>query len=186
MSLNLSPELLRQLMDYDPNTGLLSWRLRDESLFNSSWNRSAKVCAKAWNDKFAGKPALINIGAEGYLQGRVFNKHVSAHRAAWAIQFGYWPSGQIDHIDGNKLNNSLKNFRHVDAEENAKNRAISTANTSGRTGLSWIASRGRWYFCAQAGGRKIQGRDACFGRALLSRMEAEKLLQFHRNHGRKV
>lgn len=43
------------------------------------------------------------------------------HRAVWLLCHGRWPT-QIDHIDGNPLNNRVENLREVSQSENDANR----------------------------------------------------------------
>ena len=49
-----------------------------------------------------------------------------AHRAAWVLQTGELPKGQIDHIYGVRSNNVWGNLRDVPQAENAKNRKTQT------------------------------------------------------------
>ena len=48
----------------------------------------------------------------------MFGKLIYAHRAAWAIHFGEWPKGEIDHINGDASDNRIINLRVVNRTEN--------------------------------------------------------------------
>lgn len=48
---------------------------------------------------------------------------MKANRLAWLITFGEWPAGQVDHIDGNKSNDSIDNLRVCTNAENCQNRS---------------------------------------------------------------
>jgi len=43
------------------------------------------------------------------------------HRLAWFLHYGELPKKQIDHIDGNKINNKILNLRDVSGQENSFN-----------------------------------------------------------------
>jgi hypothetical protein len=81
---------------------------------------------------------------------------VLAHRAIFLMHHGYLPH-EIDHIDGNPLNNRIENLREVTKSENLSNTKIYRNNTSGTKGVSpcktgWIVAvsknhiRWRWHF----------------------------------------
>jgi hypothetical protein len=62
------------------------------------------------------------VGANGYAYVRFEGKPHLAHRVAWLLVHGQMPSGHIDHIDGNPLNNAIANLRDVDRFTNMQNR----------------------------------------------------------------
>jgi hypothetical protein len=51
---------------------------------------------------------------------------------------------EIDHIDGNPTNNHVSNLRWADKKDQAANRKISTTNTSGVKGVSFLPKYSRW------------------------------------------
>jgi hypothetical protein len=66
------------------------------------------------------------------------------------------PDGfQIDHIDGDGLNNRKSNLRLATRSENARNRRINKNSTSGLKGASWVESRKRWRAEIRADGKQI-------------------------------
>ena len=68
-----------------------------------------------------------------------------AHRLIWFLVFGTWPKKEMDHWDGDGLNNRLSNLREVTSQENQHNRRMSIRNTSGVTGVYWDKSRQKWH-----------------------------------------
>jgi hypothetical protein len=108
-------ELMRSLLSYEPETGEFSW-LCDRS------NIKAGSIAGWINNKGY---RLIRIGA----------RCVPAHRIAWAMTFGEYPSKQIDHIDGDRSNNRLSNLRLATLMENCRNRKLGKRNKLGFKGI---------------------------------------------------
>ena len=49
-----------------------------------------------------------------------------------------------EHIDRNPLNNNLINIRWASDSENARNRKMSSSNTSGCTGVNFFRDLGKW------------------------------------------
>jgi len=61
----------------------------------------------------------VTIGANG-------SRHL-AHRLAWLYMAGAWPSGVIDHMNGDPSDNRWSNLRDVtQAENNANRRKVRT------------------------------------------------------------
>tara|TARA_R100000951_G_C2583222_1_gene162586 strand:- start:352 stop:792 length:441 start_codon:yes stop_codon:yes gene_type:complete len=60
--------------------------------------------------------------AYGYLIIKIKGTQYKAHRLAWLYMYGSMPDNVIDHINGNKLDNSIINLRDVSQKVNSKNR----------------------------------------------------------------
>jgi hypothetical protein len=179
-----TPEELRQLLRYEPETGKLFWREAPLSLFTDAGYPAAHRCA-LWNGKYAGREALAyREKSRPYAYGDIFGTKVYAHRAIVALHEGEWPK-VVDHIDGDKTNNRLSNLRSVTTRENAMNGGFRRDNTSGVTGVYLDKRDNRW--CAEifCSGRKIHiGRFRDFESAKAAREAHEAVLGFHPNHGR--
>lgn len=81
----------------------------------------------------------------GYLTVKIGNKQYNVHRLIWVLRHGDIPDGmQIDHIDGDKTNNSPDNLRLASENQNKWNRRMSRNNTSGVKGVTWNKSEGKW------------------------------------------
>jgi hypothetical protein len=80
----------------------------------------------------------------GYIYVQFQKKHHLAHRVAWFLHYGSWPDGLIDHINGNKSDNRIKNLRLANFSENQLNRNRTSSNTSGHKGVSYHKHRKRW------------------------------------------
>lgn len=155
---------LRAVLRYYPETGHLHWRPRKG------------LGSRAWGEAFT------TVTTRGYRQGTVLGYRTSAHRVAWAYVTGEWPE-QIDHINGDKLDNRIANLRAVCATENQRNRAVQGNSKSGVPGVRWRA--GKWEAVIYVASRQISlGRYSDFEEAVKARKEAEKEHGFHPNHGR--
>ena len=167
-------EVLRQLVAYNPATGLLTWLSRPLTLFPD--DRSGKV----WNTRYAGKEALPAL-VFGYKTGTICGFKCSAHRVAWALHFGNWPDGDIDHINGVKTDNRICNLRVVTNAQNRRNMKRYDRNKSGVTGVSWYEPSRRWLVRLS---KKYIGYYATFEEAVAVRKELERSAGYHENHGR--
>jgi hypothetical protein len=186
---------LRQLIAYDPATGLLTWRERTSDAFSDTslkgkYVRTAQATCQGWNTKYAGKLALNVRGNRGHLQGRIGRAFFFAHRVAWAIHYGREPVGEIDHINGIPTDNRIENLRDVGRIENMRNVKVSTRNTSGLLGVrqdprteSWIAEIGG---SGEPDRSRIHlGTYRTKAEAAAARRGAEIALEYHPNHGRR-
>lgn len=178
-----SQEVLRQLVDYGPDTGHFTWLSRPEDFFDDG-KQTKKHNAAIWNGKNAGKPAFVTPMGYGYLSAGIFGQTVLAHRAAWK-----WMTGEeaavIDHIDGDPKNNKWSNLRSVCQQDNSKNARRSKNNTSGAVGVVWNKQRSRWCASIHINYRKKHlGLFDKFEDAVAARKAAELEHGFHENHGR--
>jgi len=170
-----SPEVLRQLLRYEPDTGKLFWLPRPASMFLGGRN-----CA-AWNSRCAGKEAL-NSQSKGYLHGTLNCVTVQTHRIAWAVHYGAWPDGLIDHRDGDGTNNRLANMRVGDSVMNGRNMKIGKANTSSVVGVTWHKDAGKWMAQIVVHRKRVHlGLHRSFADAVAARRAAEIENGFHPN-----
>lgn len=176
-------ELLLQLFRYEPETGKLFWRERSAEHFCGK-KYPAQRLADAWNLKLSGKEALTSQDGKGYKCGSFDGRTVRAHRVIWKMIHGSDPN-QIDHVNGNRSGNREINLRAVDNAENHKNMRISAANKSGVTGVRLFERTGRWVSEITIHGKSRHlGFYATKPEAIAARKAAERLLGFHRNHGK--
>lgn len=180
-----SPDILRQLLDYDPETGVLTWRHRGLEWFTAGPGRSLANVAACWNSKFAGKPALATDNGQGYASGKCLGKTLKAHRVIWAIVHGAWPDGEIDHINGDPMDNRLCNLRCVSHGENMRNQKRRADNSSGVAGVYLVPGYSRWRAQIKLHGKRFHlGYFATFEEAASAKAEAEERAGYHENHGR--
>ena len=179
-----SPEVLRQLLRYEPETGNLFWKERSHEWFPTG-RFTAEHTSKIWNTRYSGKEAFTCPNDAGYRTGRIFNVLMRAHRVIYAMHFNEWPQGEVDHINGDRSDNRLENLRDVDRTENSHNAAVHKDSMTGLIGISWYPRLGKWCARIYANGQGYHlGVYACLGQAIRASKEAERRHGFHANHGR--
>lgn len=172
-------EVLRKLLRYDPETGLLTWLPRPVESFKS--RRAFAI----WERRFVGKLALNSLMANGYRHGAINYETFLAHRVIWKLVTGVEPE-EIDHINGDRSDNRWLNIRNGSRNDNMRNRGISSNNTSGVMGVMWQPGFARWEAFIDANGkRKYIGRYRHIEDAIAARLKAERALGYHPNHGRR-
>lgn len=179
---NISADLVRSLVHYDPETGCFTWKQRGVEHFSDSYRSAAGNCSN-WNSRYAGKPAFTSDNGDGYKVGTILGAKIYAHRAAWLICFGEGP-GVIDHINGNRSDNRIENLRSVSTAENARNSSIGKNNRSGHIGVNWCKATSSWRATIWLdGSQKHLGVFDRIEDAVRARAEAAKGT-YHENHGR--
>ena len=176
-------DYLRECLNYCPISGSLIWADRPESHF---FLHRAFLHFKK---RHAGKPALTAVSGNGYRQGTItfygLKVDIRAHIAAWTIGTGAWPDGQIDHINGDKLDNRLSNLREVSNVENGRNQKLRNTNVSGINGVHWRKDTSKWSACICVDGKtKHLGSFENIEDAARARAAADLKYGFHSNHGR--
>ena len=134
---SLTKEIVRELLDYDPETGKLTWRKRDRK-----WFKTDRDC-NAWNARFAVTQAFGSIRV-GYFCGDILDKKYLAHRVIWFWMTGEWPKEQIDHINHDRKDNKWLNLLEVSHRDNTRNQSRHKDNSSGYTGVCWHKQHRKW------------------------------------------
>jgi hypothetical protein len=137
-----SPETLRQLLRYDPDTGKMFWLHRGLELFSSN-KISAQSGSNRWNAAYAGREAGT-YSNKGYKIIGVLRSHYSLHRVAWAMHYGAWPDGHLDHANGARDDNRIENLRQASRSQNNQNVRSQAASSSVFKGVTWDKSRKKW------------------------------------------
>lgn len=108
--MNISQDRLRELFDFNFELGVLLWRFRPE-------------IPEHINRRLAGTEA--GTIHKNYRYVKVDQKKYAVHRVIWKLAYGNIPDDmQIDHIDGDGLNNKLDNLRLVTNQQNQLNRKV--------------------------------------------------------------
>jgi hypothetical protein len=121
----LTAHELRELLDYNPATGVFRWRVA----------RSNRV-------KVGQETGCLN--AYGYKVIGIHGRVLQASRLAWLYTTGAWPEHDIDHINGDPADNRWENLRAATRSDNQCNRRKQSNNKSGFKGVHFDQKRGKW------------------------------------------
>jgi hypothetical protein len=132
----LSQDLLKDLLHYEPETGLFTWKVDRGSV------------------KLKGK-ATGYLGNVGYMRITINRKCYLSHRLAFLYMTGSIPP-QVDHINGIRSDNRWSNLRSCNNAQNNQNVRLSKNNTSGIKGVSWAKNVSKWIVQIGVGGKNIR------------------------------
>lgn len=133
---NLTAARLRELLDYNPSTGLFHWR--------------ASLGSRAQKGRSAG-----TINSRGYIKICIDGSQYLAHRLAWLHANGGWPLQNIDHINGSRTDNRLCNLRDVAQGLNLQNQRTARADNKNSGMLGVRKFGGRWGACITVNKKRI-------------------------------
>jgi hypothetical protein len=121
----LTAARLRELVDYDPLTGLFTWikptahRVQPGDVAGSHKQR-------------------------GYFGFTIDSRAYQSHRLAWLYVYGKWPEKNLDHINRNPSDNRIANLREADQSANMQNKGMQRNNKTGVTGVMFDMRRGAY------------------------------------------
>ena len=117
---NINYKLLLKLLHYEPSTGVFTWRespcCRIPAGARAGSVNTSRSDQPYWN---------IMVNAKNYRSGRL----------AWLYMTGKWPKREIDHRDGNPLNDVWSNLRPATSTQNKANQKIRRDNKTGFKGV---------------------------------------------------
>ena len=126
---------LREILHYNPFTGHFTW-LVDTGGYTKAGHRAGSV------------------GTGGYRRIVVGKKRYLEHRLAFELMGADVPDC-IDHINQDKTNNAWHNLRPLSTGANSINSKLYSHNKSGFRGVSFKASKGKWYAYFKHMGKQI-------------------------------
>lgn len=130
----LTSERLRQLVHYDPETGI----------FTRKEDRGGHKAGEV----------MGSVSHRGYMKIGVDMRRYYAHRLAWLYMHGEMPK-VVDHINGNTLDNRIANLRNVSQAENLQNITRPSRNsTSGMLGV--YKKRRKWASALSLNNRTVR------------------------------
>lgn len=119
--MELTQEQLKELLDYDPETGIFTWK--------SGRSNKSKDGRGLWRSE-AGWVTL-----KGYIAIEINGRQCMAHRLAWLYIHGMAPYLQIDHVNLDKADNRISNLRLATQSQNQHNTTVRRTNKLGVKGV---------------------------------------------------
>ena len=157
-------ERLRQVLNYDPATGVFTWR-SDAGPLTGKYRPQA------------GSVETFHAGAK-YVRIKIGGSRYLAHRLAWLYVYGEEPNGVIDHINGDGTDNRISNLRRATVCQNLQNVKTPITNKSGVKGVYFWSAGEKWRAQIRAFGKThYLGQFDDFESAVNARKTAE--LRFH-------
>jgi hypothetical protein len=155
VSKEFTQERLKQLITYDPLTGIIT-RLNSERVIS------------------------LEDASEDYRRICLNSKQYRPYRVIWLYLYGYLPE-EIEHVNGDMSDNRLSNLREVTRRENTTNKRIRSDNTSGFVGVSFSKDTCKYIaYIQDLNGKTINlGSFACKQEAIDKRKEAEIKYKYH-------
>lgn len=126
----LTADQLRAVLDYNPATGIFTWRDRPDIRPSANAGRRGTVAGATRKN--------------GYIGICIDGRHRFAHRLAWLYVHGRWPDAEIDHINEDRADNRITNLREATHGQNNTRARARADNRSGvlgvfRCGTRWQA-----------------------------------------------
>lgn len=161
---------LQDRLSYNKETGIFKWIYSNNN--------------KVKNGSIAGK-IIVTPSGNRYYTIRVDNKDYLAHRLSFLHVTGCMPKNQVDHINGDGLDNRWCNLRDVTRQENNRNTRLLKNNSSGFCGVSWSKKSKKWLVQIMIDKKGIHlGLYDSLLDAVAVRINANIKYEFHSNHGK--
>lgn len=162
----LTQERLREVLDYNPENGVFTWKRTRRGVSHSGMVAGGKT-------------------RNGYRLINVERFRFTAHRLAFLYMTGSFPRECVDHINGDRDDNSWENLREVTYTENNRNKRHLKPCESGIVGVSYLPKEKRWIARINHSGRQhALGRYKTLFEAACARKSAELAYNYSRNHGK--
>lgn len=134
--MKVTRETVSGILAYDKETGVFTW-------LGSRRGRGA--------------PGLTAGSApdprNGHIHIRINGANYKAHRLAWLLHYGDWPTHEIDHINRDGSDNRILNLRLATRSQNQRNKVVRGDSGTGAKGVSF--RRGRYWVRISVNGRRI-------------------------------
>lgn len=125
-------EYLRECFDYNPETGILTWKERPLYHFDGIVKNQ-----KRFNTLVANTVANARDGKNYITVPLMHRKYYKAHRVIWKLYYGKEPKYFIDHINGIPYDNRICNLQDIDNRENQiKSITYDRDSVSGYSGVT--------------------------------------------------
>jgi hypothetical protein len=113
----ISRDYVSQMLDYDRETGIFTWKSSPQGRI-----KAGSIAGSMHHPRL-------------YIDIRINRKNYKAHRLAWLLEYGEWPSQDIDHINGDRRDNRIENLRLCTNTQNQANARLRKNNKIGLKGV---------------------------------------------------
>lgn len=144
----ITHERLLQLVSYDPQTGVMRWKL------------ARRKCTPG-----------VEVGRfqrQGYRQVYIEGRAYYVHVLAVFYMTGEWPPHDIDHRNADKDDNRWLNLRPATRSQNKANCPKQSNNKVGLKGISWSMRDRKFSWSVKRGDARARGASDCPAAAHLS------------------
>ena len=132
----ITAEHLRELLDYSPDTGAFTWKVK-----KARWLNVGDIAGR--------------IGGGRYWAIKIDGVSYQAHRLAILWMTGAHPSKHVDHADLDRLNNCWSNLRECSRSQNQHNLPKFSSNTSGFKGVNFHKCARKWRATIRIDGKNV-------------------------------
>lgn len=136
----LTAERARELLDYEPDTGLLWWKPR-QTVTGRWFLKEAKIAGGGNGD--------------GYIVVRIDRHLYYAHRVIFLMMTGEWPPEQVDHRELSRSDNRWDFMRAATNTENNQNRPARRDNRIGLKGVCLATDGGAFTATITVNGKQM-------------------------------
>jgi hypothetical protein len=133
MKSKVSYDRLREILTYIPDTGVWLWK---DPPPRSKVNKGDLAGCISRNTKHPD-----NCYRRIKIDGRMYKAAI----LAWFWTYGVWPSKDLDHANGDSLDDRINNLREATDSQNRANSRVPMHNTSGFMGINWNKRNKRWH-----------------------------------------
>lgn len=152
----LTQERLKQLLHYDPETGVFTW-----------------IARRGKRTDLVGKVA--GFDAHGYIGITIDYKKHMAHSLAWLYVHGEMPLSELDHKNRIRSDNKILNLRKATRKQNACNQSLRKRSKTGVIGVSIDAQTAMFRAHITVDAKMIHlGRFSVLDDAIHARRNAER------------
>lgn len=166
---NMTADIVREYLDYDPNTGHMTWLTKKHS-------KKVIVGSRAGSISTTNRHRVVRFLGALYPE----------HRLIWLYYYGTWPVGHIDHDNHNEQDNRIRNLCDVTQRANNMNNSKRADNSTGHVGV-WVNklnSRKKYMAELHLDGKRMHySSHYTMEEAIIARKTAERDFGFHPNHG---
>ena len=156
----LTVERLRELLHYNPETGVFTYRVTRKGV--------SKGKVAGWHGKTDSRRRIC-------LDGKTY----LASRLAFLYMTGCWPKNEADHIDTNPTNDQWSNLRDATRVENCRNKSHYKNSKTGVKGVYFAAQKKSNQFVAEIWDPRQKA--SCWLFSYLRRSESRPVKQLQKN-----